>query len=49
MPLMQAPHPPQKKMAQKKSLGKKNFKNKLGNQWIFWGAVRKFQEARKIM
>jgi len=47
---MQAPDPPQKKNSPKKqSLGKKNFKKKLGNQWIFWGAVRKFWAGRKIM
>jgi hypothetical protein len=40
---MQAPDPPQKKMAQKSKVwAKKDFKNIVGNQWIFWGAVRKF-------
>jgi hypothetical protein len=47
---MQAPHPPQKKMTQKSKVwAKKEFKNKLGNQWIFWGAVQIFLAARKIM
>jgi len=40
---MQAPHPPQKKTAPKNKVrAKKDFKNKLGNRWIFGGAVRKF-------
>jgi hypothetical protein len=47
---MQAPNPAQKKTVQKNKVwAKKNFKKKLGNQWIFWGAVRKFWASRKIM
>jgi hypothetical protein len=39
---MQAPHPPQKKTAQKNKVwAKKDFKNKLGNQWIFGGGSQK--------
>jgi hypothetical protein len=48
---MQAPHPPQKKTAQKNKVwAKETFLKKLGNQWIFvcgqseWG-----EAARKIM
>jgi hypothetical protein len=40
---MQAPIRPQNKTAEKSKVwAKKDFKNKLGNQWIFGGAVRKF-------
>jgi hypothetical protein len=46
---MQAPHPPQKKTAQKNKFWAKIFKKNLGNQWTFLGAIRKFWAARKIM
>jgi hypothetical protein len=35
---MQAPHPPQKKTAQKTKFGQKKLFKKLGNQWIWGGA-----------
>jgi len=36
---MQAPHPPQKKTAQKNKFWAKNFLKKIGQSMDFWGAV----------
>jgi len=41
---------PKRKQSKKTKFGqKKTLKKKLGNQWIFWGAVRNFWAGRKIM
>jgi hypothetical protein len=44
---MQAPHPHQKKTAQKHKVWAKKLSKKLGNQWIFWRAVGKFWQPVK--
>jgi len=45
---MQAPSHPKRKQPKKTKFGQENFLKKVGSQWIFLGAVRKFWAARKV-